>query len=559
MREQLVKLLQSGILLQFDRTLEETLQRITETARFVIGAKYAALAVLDEQRRIARFFYSGLSKEEAERIGELPQGRGVLGALIEEGKPLRLRDVTKHPKAYGFPPHHPVMRSFLGVPIFVNGKPFGRLYMTEKIGGRSFTKQDEEIAMLLAARAGATIERAILSEQANRSQHLELLNEIIGRLGRLTDERSVLEAATKGIQNALPFAEVATVLYRPNESLSLLCPPEGSRLGLQLRRPCLKVHRTPFVVCMQERKPLMLPNISVEGAKTPFERWLARRGFKSLIAVPVAVGEQVLGVIFAASVHSDAFSRDDLTFLQTVSEHVAVALTNARLLQELREKERVRGLLLSKVVMAQEEERRRISHELHDQIGQLLTALLIQLQLLERDFSEPILRERLGLLKHLAEEISAHLHYIAWELRPPALDELGLVAALERLTEEWSARFGIPCDFSVDSPFDREVPSETAIGIFRIVQEALTNIAKHAKASFARVSLSQENSELIAKVEDNGVGFRVSEILRHPDETKRLGLLGMMERAAMLSGNLTIDSQPGKGTRVLVRIPLSRS
>lgn len=127
MKEQLVKLLQSGILLRFDRTLEETLQRITETARFVIGAKYAALAVLDEQRRIARFFYSGLSKEEAERIGQLPQGRGMLGVLIEEGKPLRLRDVTKHPKAYGFPPHHPVMRSFLGVPIFVNGKPFGRL------------------------------------------------------------------------------------------------------------------------------------------------------------------------------------------------------------------------------------------------------------------------------------------------------------------------------------------------------------------------------------------------------------------------------------------------
>lgn len=559
MKEQLVKLLQSGILLRFDRTLEETLQRITETARFVIGAKYAALAVLDEQRRIARFFYSGLSKEEAERIGQLPQGRGMLGVLIEEGKPLRLRDVTKHPKAYGFPPHHPVMRSFLGVPIFVNGKPFGRLYMTEKIGGRSFTKQDEEIAMLLARQAGAVIERAILSEQANRSQRLELLNEIIGRLGRLTDERSVLKAATKGIQNALPFAEVATVLYRPNESKSLLCFPEGSRFRLQLRRPCLKVHRTPLSVCLQERKPLMLPNISVEGAKTPFERWLARRGFKSLIAVPVAASEQVWGVIFAASVHSDAFSKDDLTFLQTVSEHVAVALTNARLLSKLREKERVRSLLLSKVVTAQEEERRRISHELHDQIGQLLTALLIQLQLLERDFSEPILRERLGLLKHLVEEISAHLHHIAWELRPPALDELGLVAALERLTEEWSARFGIPCDFSANSLLDGEVPSETAIGIFRIVQEALTNIAKHAKASLAKVSLAQEKGELLVKVEDNGVGFRVSEILRHPDETKRLGLLGMMERAAMLSGTLTIDSKPGKGTKVLVRIPLSKS
>lgn len=558
-QRQMVKLLESGVLLRFDRTLDETLQHIVDTARLVIGAKYAALAVLDEVGGLSQFFYSGMSEEEARKIGEPPKGRGLLGLIIEEGKILRLRDLTKHPKFFGFPPHHPAMKTFLGVPIVVNGKPFGRLYLTEKIGGRQFTKQDEKLASLLAAQAAATIERAILAEQANRTERLELLNELIRHLSLLTDERSVLETVTEGIHTALPFAEVATVLYRPNESLSLLCFPEGSRLGLQLRRPCLKVHRTPFVVCMEERKPLMLPHMTVEKAKTPFERWLARRGFKSLIAVPVSTGERVLGVIFAAATQPDAFSRDDLTFLQTISDHVAVALTNARLLQELREKERVRGLLLTKVVTAQEEERRRISRELHDQIGQLLTALLIQLQLLERDLSEPSLLERLKVLKQLAEEISSHLHHIAWELRPPALDELGLIAALERVTEEWSKRFNIPCEFITNGSVNGEVQPEMAIGVFRIVQEALTNIAKHAKASNARVSIQQEDSELVVTVEDNGVGFKVSEILKHPDENKRLGLLGMMERAAMLSGTLTIDSKPGKGTRVQVRIPMTKA
>ncbi len=557
-QQQMVKLLESGVLLRFDRTLDETLQHIVDTARLVIGARYAALAVLDESGKFSHFVYSGLSEEEAKKIGEPPKGRGLLGLIIKEGKTIRLRDLTKHPKAYGFPPNHPVMKTFLGVPIVVNGKTFGRLYLTEKIGGREFTKQDEKLALLLAAQAAATIERAILAEQANRTERLELLNELIRSLSRLIDERSVLETVTEGIHAALPFAEVATVLYRPNESLSLLCFPEGSRLGLQLRRPCLKVHRTPFVVCMQERKPLILPGMNVEKAKTPFERWLVRRGFRSLIAVPVAAGEQILGVIFAAATQPDAFNRDDLTFLQTISDHAAVALTNARLLQELREKERVRGLLLNKVVTAQEEERRRISHELHDQIGQLLTALLIQLQLLERDLSEPSLRERLKMLKQLAEEISSHLHHIAWELRPPALDELGLMAALEKVTEEWSRRFNIPCEFVANGSINGEVQPEMAIGIFRIVQEALTNIAKHAKATHARVSVYQEDSELVVTVEDNGVGFKVSDILRHPDENKRLGLLGMMERAAMLSGTLTIDSKPGKGTKVQVRIPMMR-
>ena len=565
----MVKLLESGVLLRFDRTLEETLQHIVDAARVVIGAKYAALAVLDEGRQLSQFFYSGLSEEEAKRIGEPPKGRGVLGLIIEEGKPLRLRDVTKHPKAYGFPPHHPVMRSFLGVPIIVNGKPFGRLYLAEKIGRRAFTERDEKLALLLAAQAAATIERAMLAEQANRTERLELLNELVSKLNRLTDEKSVLETATEGIHASLPFAEVATVLYRPDESLSLLCFPEGSRLGLQLRRPCLKVNRTPFAVCMQERKSVILSDISVEKAKTPFERWLARRGFRSLIAVPLVttgdwrlatddLGEQVLGVIFAAAVQPDAFSRDDLTFLQTVSDHVAVALANARLLQELREKERIRGLLLNKVVTAQEEERKRISHELHDQIGQLLTALLIQLQLLERDLSEPSLKDRLKVLKQLAEEISIHLHHIAWELRPPALDELGLLAALERVTEEWSKRFNIPCEFEANGAFNGRVEPEVAIGVFRIVQESLTNIAKHARATHARVTVQQENGELVVTVEDNGVGFRVKDVMRHPDENKRLGLLGMMERAAMLSGKLDIESKPGKGTKVQLRIPLTK-
>jgi signal transduction histidine kinase len=554
----MVKLLESGVLLRFDRTLDETLQHIVDAARVVIGAKYAALAVLGEDGQLSRFFYSGLSEEEARKIGEPPKGRGVLGLIIKEGEPLRLKDVTKHPKAYGFPPHHPVMRSFLGVPIIVNGKPFGRLYLTEKIGGRTFTKQDEKLALLLAAQAAATIERAMLAEQANRTERLELLNELVSKLNRLADEKSVLETATEGIHASLPFAEVATVLYRPDESLSLLCFPEGSRLGLQLRRPCLKVNRTPFAVCMQERKSVILSEISVEKAKTPFERWLARRGFRSLIAVPVALGEQVLGVIFAAAVQPDAFSRDDLTFLQTVSDHVAVALANARLLQELREKERIRGLLLNKVVTAQEEERKRISHELHDQIGQLLTALLIQLQLLERDLSEPSLKDRLKVLKQLAEEISIHLHHIAWELRPPALDELGLLAALERVTEEWSKRFNIPCEFEVNGAFNGQIEPEVAIGVFRIVQESLTNIAKHARATHARVTVQQENGELVVTVEDNGVGFRVKDVMRHPDENKRLGLLGMMERAAMLSGKLDIESKPGKGTKVQLRIPLTK-
>lgn len=554
-QDQMEKLIRSGVLLRFDRTLDEILQRIVDTAVYVIGTRYAALAVLDETGNIAKFVFSGMSKEAEELIGKLPKDRGFFGLLIEDGKPLRLKDVTKHPKFRGFPPHP--IRSFLGVPIIVNGQPYGQLYLTEKIGSHAFTKRDEELAVLLVKQAVPAIERATLSEQANQTERLKLLNEIVGLLNRSPDERTVMDAALSGVQSALPFAEAAICLYHfPDEPFPVLCFPEGSKLGKSLRKPCLKVMRTPFSSCIHERKIVRVNELSLERAVTPFERWLIRRNFKSLMGVPIPLGEEVLGVLFVVSYYPDAFSDDDVTFLQAISEHVAVALRNVRLLQELQEKERVRGLLLSKVLTAQEEERRRISHELHDQTGQLLTAMLIQLQLLERSLSEPNHQERIAVLKQLADEIASRLHHIAWELRPPALDDLGLVAALERTVDEWSSRFNVSCEFQVNGLNGDYITPAIAIGIFRIVQEALTNIAKHAQATQAKVVVQQQNGQLTVIVEDNGIGFKPETVLQHPDQNRKLGLLGMIERAAMLGGEVAIHSKPGKGTCVIVRLPL---
>ncbi|GBC99645.1 Redox sensor histidine kinase response regulator DevS [bacterium HR17] len=556
---QMAKLLQSGVLLRFDLTVNELLQRIVETARHVIGAQYAALAVLDDEGGIAHFVYAGLSKEDADRIGELPKGRGVLGLIIHEGKVLRLRDVRQHPKAWGFPPHHPIMRSFLGVPIFVNGKPYGRLYMTEKQGGKTFTKRDEELAKLLAAQAGAAIERAMLTERVRQAERLKRLNELLSTLNRLTDEQAILAAILAGVQKALPFAEASLCLYRAADDTFSGCvaTPSGrlSQLHERWRRRPIAATRTPFLPCVRERRSVRVNDLVTP--RTPFERWLQRKGFRSFIGTPISVDGEVLGLLFVAADYANAFSDDDHAFLSAVAEHAAATLKNARLLTQLQEKERVRGLLLNKVVTAQEEERRRIAHELHDQTGQLLTALLIQLQLLERELRDERRRERVSNLRRLADSIAQNLHHIAWELRPPSLDELGLTAALERMVSDWSERFQIPCDLVLDSEGDLSVSPEIAIGIYRIVQEALTNVAKHAKATRAKVTLQRADRVLRVVVEDNGVGFDPSAILRHPDETKRLGLVGMMERAAMLSGRLTVDSHPKRGTKVVLEVPLT--
>ncbi len=558
-QSQAIRLLRSGILLRFDFTLEEMLQHIVDTARQVIGAKYAALAVTDEEGEIVRFVYSGLSPEKARLIGEMPKGRGVLGVIMESGQPLRLRDVTRHPKAYGFPPHHPVMRSFLGVPIPVGGRPFGRLYMTEKIGARFFSKGDEELALLLAAQAAAALERAVLADRARETERLTILNEIVSALNRLTSEPAIMEAVVKGLEKAFPYSEASFCLYREEEDAFGGCVASAeSRLGGLHRRwkgRPLKVSRTPFEICIRDRTPIRVTDL--QNPTTPFGRWLLRQGIKSFLSAPVVVDQTVLGILFVGSALTNAFSEEDPTFVKGIADQVAVGLKNVRLLRQLREKERLRGLLLNKLVTAQEEERRRISHELHDQTGQLITALLIQLQLLERDLGDGKTVERISSLRRLADQIASQLHHIAWELRPPALDELGLAAALERTCSEWSERFGIPCHLQFQGLDGTVLAPEVAIGVYRIVQEALTNVAKHSKAHSAQVRVCRQGNTLQVTVSDDGIGFRPSALLHHADEEKKLGLVGMMERALMLSGKVVIDSKPGKGTQVSALLPLN--
>lgn len=175
---QTAALVEAGLALASELELDALLQRIADLAREVVGARYAAVGVIGEKALLKRFVYSGIDQETADEIGDLPQGRGLLGVLVEGGRPLRMREISEHAESYGFPPNHPPMHSFLGVPITVRGKRFGRLYVTEKQGAAEFSKDDERIAMTLAAQAGVAIENAhLLEEITARSEELAVLEE----------------------------------------------------------------------------------------------------------------------------------------------------------------------------------------------------------------------------------------------------------------------------------------------------------------------------------------------------------------------------------------------
>jgi signal transduction histidine kinase len=177
-RRQTAALVEAGLALASELDLDALLQRIADLARDVVGARYAAVGVIGDDHLLLRFVYSGIDQETADRIGELPHGRGLLGVLVEGGRPLRMREISDHAESYGFPPNHPPMHSFLGVPIVVRDQTFGRLYMTEKQGATEFSKDDERIAMTLAAQAGVAIHNAnLLEEIRERSEELAVLEE----------------------------------------------------------------------------------------------------------------------------------------------------------------------------------------------------------------------------------------------------------------------------------------------------------------------------------------------------------------------------------------------
>ena len=378
-----------------ERSLPRLLQRIVDAAREVTGARYGALRVAGNSGGLVEFITSGITDEERARIGPLPVGHGLLGAILRGTSALRVDRIDQHPLAHGFPPHHPSMTSFLGAPILLRGRNLGNLYLTNKQGGDAFTEEDERLLLVLAAHAAIAIDGALLHQQTNET-----------------------------------LAQRVRELAAANE---------------QLQR------------------------------------------------------------------------------------------------------------LTSLVIDAQEEERRRISRELHDETAQALTSVLVRMRLLVRQAVKEEVRE--GLLELLDVTAAAldGVRRMAIDLRPSTLDDLGLVPAVESYAREFGERWGISVRVRAQRDGKR-LPRDRELIVYRVVQEALTNVAKHAGATMVEIELRTEGGHLIATMRDNGHGFNVTEKLGSRE--RGLGLFGMQERAHLAGGYLDLHSEVGAGTTVTLVVPL---
>jgi signal transduction histidine kinase len=267
---------------------------------------------------------------------------------------------------------------------------------------------------------------------------------------------------------------------------------------------------------------------------------------------------QVLGVLNVAAPKDDdrrRFTEDRLQLLTAIGQQVGMAVENARLYEELQRKEALRGRLIEQLWTVQEEERRRIARELHDQTSQSLTSLLVGLKMLAESSQSPEVAEQAAQLRAIAAQTLEGVHNLAVQLRPSDLDDMGLVAATEHMAKAFAGGLGIAVHFQALGMEGQRLPTAVETTIYRIVQEALTNVVKHASAANVDILLEHLGDRVVALVEDDGHGFDVEGALGR--DRGRLGLFGMQERAALVGGTLTIESSES-GTTVLVEIPLGQ-
>ena len=529
-------MLDAGVAISSQLSLDALLQRVVQTAAELTGATYAALGVIDPTgAQLERFITTGIDSETRTLIGEEPHGRGILGVLIRDATPLRLHDLGEDPRSVGFPPGHPPMKTFLGVPILLRSVAYGNLYLTEKADGEDFTEEDQETVTLLAAQAAVAIENARLYEATTQwSQQLESLNEIGNALATETDLDALLELVATRLRELLDSRLVVVLLPSGDGLRFVAVAGEGGRelIGRTMPLSASKSGRV-FERGRSERSDSVLDDPEVD------HEIIRGLGVRTGLWVPLVAHGRTIGLIAAHDRRGrDArFTDTDLRLAETFATRAALAVDLS---------ERTARESLRRVVAAQEVERRRLARELHDETGQALTSILLGLRALEARVGG----DAVGDLRELVVATLQDVRRLAVELRPKVLDDFGLVPALERLTTTFAEQTAMDVRFE-SGLGDERLPEDVETALYRIVQESLTNIVKHAQANSVSVSLTRKPAAVTAVVEDDGGGF-------DPDRARPdgFGLEGMRERVRLLGGKMHVESSEGSGTTLVAEVPL---
>jgi signal transduction histidine kinase len=546
LEERLATLHQASLELVRDLSLEAVLERIVHLARQQVDATYAALGVVDESGNLIKFIPVGMTAEEVRRVGHPPTGRGLIGALMKERRTIRIPDVQSDPRSVGFPPNHPVMTSFLGVPILLGDKLLGQIYLTNKETAAEFTEADERVIETLAAYAAIAINNARLYEELltrdrilhQRNEDLALLNNIAAALASSLDVDEILHQTLNRVISYLNVEAGEIFLREESEKELRLALHRGEFAEAFLTRDRFRLGEGFIGLVAQTGQPLVTTDL--KNDMRYLRPAVVAAGFQCMVCIPLTAHGAVVGVMSVASRKNRTFDEREIQLLMAIGAWAGIAIENARLHRQARR-------------LAILEERERIGMDLHDGIIQSIYAVGLALEYarvaLEEDpkQSRQKIEQAIEGLNKTIRDIRAYI----LDLRPRQFVGTNLKEGLQRLVEEFRANTLVEAYLNAPDGGISGLPASHATALFHICQEALANAAKHSRARRVDVHLWATRERVLLEVADNGQGFD----LRKMSVTLGHGLSNMHIRARKVGGDVEITSAPGEGTTVLAWVP----
>jgi signal transduction histidine kinase len=534
-QERLRLLLDAVMTMAADLTLDGVLTRIVTVASNLVDARYAALGVLDvgPRRRLRTFVHHGMTPVQVEEIGDLPTGHGLLGLLIDDPRPIRLHDIAAHPASYGFPEHHPPMKSFLGVPVRIRDRVFGNLYLTEKAGPGDFTAEDEEVVVALAAAAGVAIENARLYEEAEqRQQWLSATAEVIALLADASGQDYALQAVADRARE-VARADVAWVVTGSDPDDLRLEVVSGFVVDVAAIR--LQPGEWPLAgTVVRSGEPLSVRDLREDPRELAPSPVLGLPPLGPAISVPLGAGT-IGGALVLAwyPEHAWLFDTVDAVMPASFAEQAALAIQLAR----------ARG---DQQRLAVFEDRDRIGRDLHDLVIQRLFAVGLSLQGAGRRVADPDVGARLSKAVDDLDDTIKDIRRTIF-----ALGSLGesedIQAEVTRLVDRAASTLKFRPALQFEGPVRSLVPADVAPDLLAVLGEALSNASRHAEATRVEVVLAVGDG-INLTITDDGRGI--------PDHVVESGLGNMRERAHKHGGKLSVTSAPGQGTTITWIVPI---
>lgn len=546
LEERMVALHQASLELVSNLSLDIVLERIVQMAREQVNARYAALGVVDDCGSVERFIPVGIEPTELEKIPHQPRGEGLLGMFHTERRTIRVPEILEDPRSVGFPPHHPIMHSFLGVPILQGDRHLGQIYLTDKQDYPIFTENDERVIEALAAYAAIAITNARLYEGlvqrdqqlTQRNQDLRLINDIAAALSSSLDLQRILDQTLSHVMDYLGVEAGEIFLKEDGEKVLRLALHRSDLAEAFWTRKTFAIGEGAVGTVAETGKPLIKPDPNTDLRY--LHPSVAKAGYECLAIIPLTAHANVVGVMCIATCQERQLTDREIQLMLAIGAWAGMTIENARLHQQARR-------------LAILEERERIGMDLHDGIIQSIygVGLALDYARMELEADPGQAREKLGQSIEALNKTIRDIRTYILDLRPRQFHGEDLRQGLQRLVEEFQVNSGSKATLVTPENGIVDFPAPNATALFHICQEALANVAKHAKAKNAEVHMWTTKGRVLLEISDNGHGFDSSGM----KNTLGHGLANMQTRARKVGGDVEITSFPGEGTSVLAWVP----